>query len=206
MINGSLVAQADDKSSKIIIVGAGASGIAAASKLLEYGYNNIVVLEALDRIGGRVHSIPFGKGFVDLGAQWCSGQEGNVVYELANNHFEFGDNDIRNDNMHCYRSDGTFVEQKQYEKVMDLSESIVFDYENMVKFNGSLGEFFETNYRNRIRDKEFEDVDQELSDQVIELTEKRMNSLYASDSWYDLSSQLNGFEEGASKIHSCTSE
>lgn len=40
--------------SKIVIIGAGAAGISAASKLLEYGYQNIVVLEAEDRIGGRI--------------------------------------------------------------------------------------------------------------------------------------------------------
>ncbi|XP_037035290.1 spermine oxidase-like [Bradysia coprophila] len=195
--SGLLVVKAGDKSPKFIIVGAGASGISAAARLLENGYNDVVILEALDRIGGRVHSIPFGKGFIDLGAQWCSGQQGNVVYELVNEHFEFGDNAIRNDNMHCYVSDGKLVEQKKFAKLIDLSETIAFDFENMKIFNGSLGEFFETNYRIRIQDKEFEDVDQELSDQIVDLIEKRVNSLYASDSWYDLSSQLNAFQDDA---------
>lgn len=46
---------------KIVIIGAGASGIAAASKLLENGYQNVTILEAENRIGGRVYSTRFGE-------------------------------------------------------------------------------------------------------------------------------------------------
>lgn len=56
---------------KIIIIGAGASGFAAASKLLSNGFHNVVILEAENRMGGRVNTIPFGSNVVDMGAQWC---------------------------------------------------------------------------------------------------------------------------------------
>ena len=46
---------------KIIIIGAGPAGIAAASKLLENGISDITILEAEDRIGGRVFTTKFGK-------------------------------------------------------------------------------------------------------------------------------------------------
>lgn len=49
------------KKTKTIIVGAGAAGIAAASKLLQKGMNDFVILEANNRIGGRVHTVNFGK-------------------------------------------------------------------------------------------------------------------------------------------------
>lgn len=67
----------------VIIVGAGPAGIAAATRLLENKYNKIVVLEAENRIGGRINSVYFGEAFIDLGAEWCHGQKGNIVYELA---------------------------------------------------------------------------------------------------------------------------
>lgn len=57
---------------QIVIIGAGASGIAAATKLLGAGFHNILILEAECRIGGRVNTIPFGANVVDLGAQWYS--------------------------------------------------------------------------------------------------------------------------------------
>ena len=41
---------------QVVIVGAGASGLAAASKLITNGVEDVVVLEASDRTGGRIHS------------------------------------------------------------------------------------------------------------------------------------------------------
>lgn len=67
----------------IVIIGAGAAGIAAASKLVENGFEDITILEAEGRLGGRIHSIPFGNAIVDLGAQWCHGEKNNIVYELV---------------------------------------------------------------------------------------------------------------------------
>lgn len=51
----------DKKDAKIVIVGAGAAGIAAATKLHKHGFKNVKVLEAKNRIGGRIHTVPFCK-------------------------------------------------------------------------------------------------------------------------------------------------
>ncbi len=45
----------------IIIIGAGMSGISAAKELYAFGFENIMILEGMDRIGGRIHTIPYGK-------------------------------------------------------------------------------------------------------------------------------------------------
>lgn len=45
---------------RVIIVGAGASGIAAATSLMEHGIDNIMILEAENRTGGRINTVPFG--------------------------------------------------------------------------------------------------------------------------------------------------
>lgn len=55
---------------RIVIVGAGASGMAAATKLLSNGFRNLIILEAENRFGGRVNTIPFGQNVLDMGAQW----------------------------------------------------------------------------------------------------------------------------------------
>jgi spermine oxidase len=55
---------------KIVIIGAGAAGISAASKLVEAGFHNLIILEAENRIGGRINTIPFGQNVIDMGAQW----------------------------------------------------------------------------------------------------------------------------------------
>lgn len=47
-------------SESIVIIGAGASGVAAAAKLKENGFKNITILEAKNRIGGRINTVNFG--------------------------------------------------------------------------------------------------------------------------------------------------
>lgn len=55
---------------KIVVIGAGAAGIAAATKLVSNGLKNVTILEAENRIGGRINTVPFGSNVVDMGAQW----------------------------------------------------------------------------------------------------------------------------------------
>lgn len=55
---------------RILVIGAGAAGVAAATRLIAKGYKNLTILEAENRIGGRIHTVPFGANVVDLGAQW----------------------------------------------------------------------------------------------------------------------------------------
>ena len=53
-----------------IIIGAGASGLAAANHLQQHG-KKIIVLEARDRLGGRIHdAVIKGFGKIPLGAAW----------------------------------------------------------------------------------------------------------------------------------------
>jgi predicted NAD/FAD-dependent oxidoreductase len=52
----------------VVVVGAGAAGLTAAAKLADAGVD-VVVLEASDRIGGRIHTIELGQGWrYDVGA------------------------------------------------------------------------------------------------------------------------------------------
>ncbi|KAK9887453.1 hypothetical protein WA026_022599 [Henosepilachna vigintioctopunctata] len=75
---------------KIIIIGAGAAGIATASKLLDQKFTDFRILEAQNRIGGRIHTFHLGEAFVDLGAQYLHGGKGNVAYELAKDYIKPG--------------------------------------------------------------------------------------------------------------------
>lgn len=68
---------------RIVVIGAGLAGLAATKSLLENGFTNVTVLEASDRIGGRVQSIQHGQATLELGATWIHGANGNPVYHLA---------------------------------------------------------------------------------------------------------------------------
>ncbi|OWA51515.1 hypothetical protein BV898_15994 [Hypsibius exemplaris] len=65
----------------VVVIGAGASGITAASGLLKQGYR-VKILDAENRIGGRLHSVPYGNGFVELGGQAVWGQN-NTLYDYV---------------------------------------------------------------------------------------------------------------------------
>lgn len=63
-------AQQVEQETSVLIIGAGISGYAAGVRLLEQGFNHFLILEAENRIGGRIHTIPFSENVIDLGAQW----------------------------------------------------------------------------------------------------------------------------------------
>ena len=72
---------------RIVIVGAGAAALAAADELQVRGFSNVVLLEARDRVGGRIWTSSIGDGVpVELGATWIHGVRGNPVSEIVESH------------------------------------------------------------------------------------------------------------------------
>src|SRR5262245_42644793 len=59
----------------VLVIGAGMAGLAAAARLRERGLQ-VLVLEARDRIGGRVHTVREGLGPLplELGAEFVHGE------------------------------------------------------------------------------------------------------------------------------------
>eukprot|EP00850_Spirogloea_muscicola_P007453 SM000037S13588 [mRNA] locus=s37:697285:703226:- [translate_table: standard] len=77
---------------RIVIVGAGMSGLAAARRLQQHrqasaadptGRFELIVLEGGDRIGGRVCTTTFAGERVELGATWIHGVDGSPVHAIA---------------------------------------------------------------------------------------------------------------------------
>lgn len=74
------------KSSKkrVVVIGAGLSGLSAAQELCKQGHE-VVVIEARDRIGGRIWtSSKWTDMPLDFGATWIHGIQGNPLTDLAN--------------------------------------------------------------------------------------------------------------------------
>ena len=71
----------------VIVVGAGAAGIAATRRLLEAGLD-VLLLEAGNRAGGRAHSVSIGGYPLDLGCGWLHSARRNPWTRIAD-HYGF---------------------------------------------------------------------------------------------------------------------
>src|SRR5438477_171730 len=67
----------------VAIVGAGAAGIGAARRLVDSGTVSVLVLEARDRVGGRVNTIEPAGFPLDRGAEWLHSADRNPLSPIA---------------------------------------------------------------------------------------------------------------------------
>lgn len=70
------------KLAKVIVIGAGISGLAAAQQLQQFGMD-VIVLEARDRVGGRIATFRKNNFLADLGAMAVTGIWGNPITILS---------------------------------------------------------------------------------------------------------------------------
>ena len=130
----------DDKPNgkTVVVIGAGISGLAAAKKLKENGFN-VIVLEAQDKVGGRLRTNrTLGVAF-DEGASWIHGTNGNPITNLAQ---QAGMNTaITNDeSLVCYDIGGVLISDTQFDHAEAKLETIL----STLKNNGSATQSFET--------------------------------------------------------------
>ncbi|XP_031842850.1 uncharacterized protein LOC116431479 [Nomia melanderi] len=174
---------------KIVIVGAGAAGIAAAARLLANGLGNVTILEGKDRIGGRIHTVEFSDNVVELGAQWVHGEQGNVVFDLAFPQKLLDSSRCFNDvNAHVFvNAKGEVLPQKEAAEVLkiyyDISEHMSDDVHNA----NSYGEYFVKQFYNIFEKNPFTSRDR--AEQFLDWMEKFDNSIQCSDSWFDVSAK-----------------
>lgn len=125
--------QADRNSSKnetVLVIGAGISGLAAAKNLSDQGYQ-VTVLEARDRIGGRVWTshvwddIP-----VDLGASWIHGTSGNPLTDLADQVGAARSTTTNYNNSVVYDTAGELLDSNSSQEMSELFEQITAIVEN----------------------------------------------------------------------------
>ena len=70
------------KHGRVIVIGAGIAGLIAAQQLTQFGMD-VTILEARDRVGGRVVTFRKGNFIADLGSTVVTGLGGNPVAILA---------------------------------------------------------------------------------------------------------------------------
>ena len=70
-----------DRSNRILVIGAGMAGLTAARKLAEAG-RHVLVLEARDRVGGRIRTRRDEGEILELGAEFIHGIPTEVWHPL----------------------------------------------------------------------------------------------------------------------------
>jgi monoamine oxidase len=111
---------------EVIVIGAGISGLTAARDLSIDGYD-VLVLEARDRIGGRIWTSQELGQPADLGASWIHGFEDNPIARLARRHqIEILRTDISSVTPARYRAvalydeDGRRLEPREMVEIADM--------------------------------------------------------------------------------------
>jgi putrescine oxidase len=66
----------------VVVVGAGAAGLTAANELRKAGLS-VAVLEARDRVGGRLHTDVIDGAMLEVGGQWVSPDQTALIDTLA---------------------------------------------------------------------------------------------------------------------------
>lgn len=99
------------------------------------------ILEAESRIGGRIQSVDFGIGKIDLGAQWCHGKKNNLVYESVKDLNLLGPT---THNVEFLHSSGQYISKKFAKNLYQISEEISDDMEKYASRWQTVGEYFST--------------------------------------------------------------
>jgi polyamine oxidase len=116
----------DNGAASVIVVGAGAAGLAAASMMAESGID-VRVLEARDRIGGRVWTDTSLGVPLDLGASWIHGTNGNPLSALADS--IKAPRSVTNYENHLVRdAQGDVVEPQDFPRDFDDVTTIEHEY------------------------------------------------------------------------------
>ena len=117
---------------RVLVIGAGMAGLSAARRLVdEYGYRGrgqVVVLEARNRLGGRIHTSRDLGAPVDLGATWIHGIGGNPITALADR-YRAPRVITDYDSFRLHDSDGRPVPAATVEAMNDIFQSILGEAE-----------------------------------------------------------------------------
>ena len=123
--------------SPIIIIGAGMSGLAAARELIDncgVAAGSILILEARNRIGGRIFTNRELGYAVDMGASWIHGVTGNPITALAD---QYGAQRATTDyeSLNLYDADGSLLSNSQ---IIQAYWRQVTELDNLLQYRNGL--------------------------------------------------------------------
>lgn len=145
-VSSSPTADIRPREADALVLGAGIAGLAAARTLVDQSLS-VILLEARDRIGGRLWIDTLLGLPLDLGASWIHGIKRNLITKLAD---QFGVETVATDYDNCivYNFDGRKISDKEYIAAESLFESIYALHEQE-EIDMSLQQAFDRVLKNR---------------------------------------------------------
>lgn len=122
----------------------------------------------------------------------CHGEKNNVVFDLVNKHNVLEGATIKYPTCNFLKSTGELVNDKLCGRLMHLCFEILENSkEDLKNFKGSLGNYVIAKYQESIRSSEYNDIDVDTANQLLEYFHKYENSIESSDTWFETSG--NGY-------------
>lgn len=114
--------QNSSTSADVLVLGAGIAGLAAARTLVDKGLS-VIILEARNRVGGRMWTDSSLGLPLDLGASWIHGVNGNPITELAK---QFGVKTVSTDDENgiAFAADGSELPDDEFARMEALFKDI----------------------------------------------------------------------------------
>ncbi|XP_049884203.1 spermine oxidase-like isoform X2 [Pectinophora gossypiella] len=162
-----------------IVVGMGSAGTTAASTLARAG-RRVLALEAAGRVGGRVHTVSFGGGVVELGAEWIHGTDSSRTYKTAvENNVTVQSQAL---DFEVVQSDGSVGSKLMHELVAKGIELTEEDHDDTPE---PLGQYVTNKFTEYIKEKH-PSVDNATVARVLDFLDLYVDNLDASSSWMDV--------------------
>ncbi|KAF3124713.1 hypothetical protein TWF703_011219 [Orbilia oligospora] len=158
MTNTDIISENDgepSKKPKVLIIGAGTCGLRAAEVLIQAGYE-VKVLEARDRVGGRIATTTKIGLPLDLGANWIHGNVGNPIIAIAEKANSSYSVDELDDTV-VFASDGSLLPKRLGDDVVTkmwdyFDEGITYSAQNMATIQPNIS--FMEYYKSKIASEE----------------------------------------------------
>ncbi|XP_052748332.1 spermine oxidase-like isoform X3 [Galleria mellonella] len=164
-----------------IVIGLGSAGATAASTLARAG-RRVLALEAQDRVGGRVHTVLFGDGVVELGAEWIHGTKPSRVYDAAvQNNVTVLSQQL---DMMLFRSDGEQPNSALINELLVFTLQVVDEPPSTAQ---PLGQYITQRVYDYVKEKHPSVLsDQDFIDEFLHFVDLYIDNYEASTSWNDV--------------------
>ena len=143
---------------RLVIVGAGIAGLAAAKTLEDANFKDYLLLEAQNDVGGRIRSVPWNRNCVESGAQFLHGDQSQLA-QLCYKNDLLSDVQCRDGQGIFVRNNGLVADESLVEEIDDVVRSTLEDYEDYEGRNAetgceNIGRVLRTSLRKHLQQKD----------------------------------------------------